>query len=330
MTRIALIAMLFPIFAYSTEAVSAPVFYRSQSASSNRNPIRQTISEGTAPTRVRAVSESNTPQRQTPASASSLTPLGYDVFPQVTFLPYRGSPSDSGTNFRIETVSKPDQAPFNVTLVGVNVNAWLENPDTYKVLIEAAEQFPIPRFLDNIVHNNPEITLNNPELTSRILRMDIYAPYLSNVTKTPKLPPLFNEYRGAVAHTRNYNIYGTTAGGLPYFGTPTEGADRRINLAVNKHQFREYAVRFPDTDIFLVATINISPNWLEEGWDIRQENRQFADVFIYAFDRKGKLIGGGGISQNFLHKGQFISLIHRVYSKYWQPAIPRVFYVTPS
>ncbi|MGL5721980.1 MAG: hypothetical protein ACRCY4_06245, partial [Brevinema sp.] len=36
------------------------------------------------------------------------------------------------------------------------------------------------------------------------------------------------------------------------------------------------------------------------------------------------------ISQNFLHKGQFITLNQRVYSKYWQPAIPRVFYVTPS
>lgn len=257
-------------------------------------------------------------------------PLDVSVLPKNTFRAYRPKNRISNDMFEFHTYADPQQSKFRVSLVGVNINTWLENPENFNVLGYLAQQFPVENLLDNLVAYNPELEFNTPDVVFKALHTDIYSPYLKIITNRKSLPRYFSSVSNTVSFTRNYHIYGAAAQKFPYFGQPMEGGSREINLGILPGQLEEYQAKLPDTDIFLVAMINISPNWLEEGWDIFQVNRQKITILIYAFNRQGKLIGGTGIPQSLLYNGQRFVIEQAVQSRVWQPLISRRFYAWPS
>ncbi|MGL4677309.1 MAG: hypothetical protein ACRCWI_06545 [Brevinema sp.] len=222
------------------------------------------------------------------------------------------------------------QEQYKVSLVGVNINSWLENPEYFNTLIDQAKKFPIATLLDNLQSYNPNLLFNDPSLVSSILNKDIYTPYLEVISNYQEKTIRFTDFKTVISYTRRYHIYGASAGDLPYFGRPIEGGKREINLSTLNGQITEIATKLPDTDIFLVAMINVIPNWLEEGWDIFQVNQQELEILVYAFDRRGKLIGGAGVPMNFLFEGKHFRIEQKIYSKIWQQGISRSFYAWPS
>ncbi|SFB94178.1 hypothetical protein SAMN02745150_01397 [Brevinema andersonii] len=257
-------------------------------------------------------------------------PLDVSVLPKNTFRAYRPKNSISNDIFEFHTYADPQQSKFRVSLVGVNINTWLENPENFNVLEYLAQQFPVENLLDNLVAYNPKLEFNTPDVVFNALHTDIYSPYLKIITNRKSLPHYFSSVSNTVSFTRNYHIYGAAAQKFPYFGQPIEGGSREINLGILPGQLEEYQAKLPDTDIFLVAMINISPNWLEEGWYIFQVNRQKITILIYAFNRQGKLIGGTGIPQSLFYNGQRFVIEQAAYSRVWQPLISRRFYAWPS
>ncbi len=209
--------------------------------------------------------------------------------PMPTFVPYKTTNiiSSDVTEWRTKDLEIKD---INVSLVGVNINTWLETPDYFTVLKETAKKFPIQILLDNLISNNPELNFNNPQTVKKALNEDIYYPYMSKLSNYKKTLQ-FADINEVVSYTRNHHIYGVAVGGLPYFGRPVEGGkERNINLGLLRGQMDEIAVKLPDTDVFLVAMINIIPNWLEESLDIHHIPQQQVEVLIYAFDRQGILV----------------------------------------
>lgn len=256
--------------------------------------------------------------------------LDVSVLPKNTFRAYRPKNKISNDMFEFHTYADPQQSKFRVSLVGININTWLENPENFNVLGYLARQFPVENLLDNLAAYNPELEFNTPDIVFKALHTDIYSPYLKIITNGKSLPRYFSSVSNTVSFTRNYHIYGAAAQQFPYFGQPVEGGSREINLGIFPGQLEEYQAKLPDTDIFLVAMVNISPNWLEEGWDIFQVNRQKMTILIYAFDRQGKLIGGSGIPQSLFYNGQRFVVEQAVQSRVWQPLISRRFYAWPS
>ncbi|MGL5955068.1 MAG: hypothetical protein ACRC0X_00460 [Brevinema sp.] len=222
------------------------------------------------------------------------------------------------------------QEQYRVSLVGVNINSWLENPEYFNTLINQAKNFPISALLDNLQSYNPNLLFNDPSIVRSVLNTDIYTPYLNVISNYQEKTLRFTDFKTVISYTRRYHIYGVSAGDLPYFGRPVEGGDREINLSTIDGQMIEIATKLPDTDIFLVAMINIVPNWLEEGWDIFQVNQQELEILVYAFDRRGKLLGGAGVPMNFLFDGKYFTVEQKIYSKIWQSGTSRRFYAWPS
>lgn len=257
-------------------------------------------------------------------------PLNMSVLPKNTFSAYRPKNKILNNVFEFYTATNSQQPKFRVSLVGVNINTWLENPENFNVLGYLAQKFPVEDLLDNLVEYNPKLEFNTPDIVFKALHTDIYSPYLKVVTNAKSLPRYFSSVSNTVSFTRNYHIYGAAAQQFPYFGQPIEGASREINLGILPGQLEEYQAKLPDTDIFLVAMVNISPNWLEEAWDIVQVNRQKMTILIYAFNRQGKLIGGAGIPQSLFYNGQRFVVEQAVQSRVWQPLISRRFYAWPS
>jgi len=255
---------------------------------------------------------------------------GAKPFSFATFSPYRAQKiANTGIIEWKDRYQKP-QTKYNVSLIGVNVNSWLENPEYLNVLNVQGENFSISGLLDNLQSYNPNLVFNDPEVVKKALNNDIYSPYLKNISNYTDKNVRFSDVNRVISYTRRYHIYGVGAGGLPYFGRPMEGGKREINLGVLPGQIDEVAVKLPETDIFLVAMINIVPNWLEEGMNILQKNQQELEIMIYAFDRKGKLLGGAGIPMDFVHKGHYFVMEQKIRSKIWQEGVSRQFYMWAS
>lgn len=247
-----------------------------------------------------------------------------------TFRPYTASVKNKENEVVWYTHLHKKQTPYRVSLVGVNINSWLENPQYFETLQKQARGFSVQALLDNLQSYNPDLIFNHPLVVSKALKEDIYTPYLKSITNNKKIPLRFSDISNIVSYTRRYHIYGSAAGSLPYFGRPMEGAERSINLGILSGQLEEIAIKLPDTDIFLVAMINIIPNWLEEGWDIFHISQQELEILVYAFDRKGKVIGGAGVPMNFYQDGKDYSIQQKIRSKIWQEGVSRQFYMWPS
>ncbi|MGL4563483.1 MAG: hypothetical protein ACRCVW_06500 [Brevinema sp.] len=265
-----------------------------------------------------------------PEELISFKPLSENVRPQTTFSRYTASKNISMDVAIWKNRIAAKQTPYKVSLVGININTWLENPQYFNTLQKIGDSFPITSLLDNLQSYNPDLQFNDPALVKKILETDIYTPYLQNIT-SQSLPRLqFADIKSVISYTRNYHIYGVGAQEYPYFGRPSEGSQRKINLGILRDQLNEITAKMPDTDIFLVAMINIIPNWLEETFDVFQINQQEVEILIYAFDRNRKLIGGSGIPLSFWFKGQKFVFEQKIKSKIWQPSVSREFYITPS
>ena len=259
------------------------------------------------------------------------TPLsGGNPLAFTTFRPYNAQTDiNSGIMEWKNRYQKP-QKKYNVSLVGVNIYSWLENPEYFNVLKEMSKKIPLRSLLENLQANNPNLVFNSPDVVRKALNSDIYTPYLKGISNYTDKNIRFSDVKEVISYTRRYHIYGVTAGGLPYFGRPMEGGKREINLGILAGQIDEVAVKLPDTDIFLVAMINITPNWLEEGMNILHKSQQELEILVYAFDRRGKLLGGAGIPMDFVHKGQYFEMEQKIRSKFWQAGVSRAFYLWPS
>ncbi|MDK2817817.1 MAG: hypothetical protein KFW21_00010 [Spirochaetota bacterium] len=222
------------------------------------------------------------------------------------------------------------QKKYNVSLIGVNVNTWLENPEYFNILEVQGKDFSITNILDNLQSYNPNLVFNDPEVVRTALNTDIYQPYLNKISNYTEKSIRFSDINKVISYTRRYHVYGVAAGGLPYFGRPVEGGQRNINLGVLSGQLDEAAVKLPDTDIFLVAMVNVIPNWLEEGMNIFHISQQELEILVYAFDRRGKLLGGAGIPMDFVHNGQYFMMEQKIRSKIWQKGVSRQFYLWSS
>ncbi len=245
-----------------------------------------------------------------------------------TFASYR--PSHNVTSDIFQWYSKDPQKEYKVSLVGVNINTWLETPDYFTVLKDTAKKFSVRALLDNLASNNPNFIFNDPTVVSRALKEDIYTPYMQ-VLSNYKRPLQFADISEVVSYTRNYHIYGVAAGGLPYFGRPVEGgSNRELNLGLLRGQMDEVVAKLPDTDIYLVAMLNIIPNWLEEWLDINHVPQQQVEILVYAFDKKGKLLGGGGLPSTIRDSGNTYYIEQKYISDFWQTGISRGFYILPS
>ncbi|MGL4389014.1 MAG: hypothetical protein ACRCTJ_06460, partial [Brevinema sp.] len=249
---------------------------------------------------------------------------------QTTFSPFRSSQNVSSDVAIWKNRLGYEQTSYNVSLVGINLNTWLENPEYLNTLQKIANDFPIRNLLTHLQSYNPTLVFNDPDLVKRILETDIYSPYFESIKQTPQIGVKFSDIKSTISYTRHYHIYGVGAQNYPYFGKPVEGGKREINLGLLRDQLSEITVKMPDTDIFLVAVINIVPNWLEETLDIFQVNQQELEILIYAFDRNQKLIGGSGIPLSMLHNGQKFVFEQKIRSKIWQSSLSREFYITPS
>lgn len=259
------------------------------------------------------------------------TPLsGASPFPNTTFKPYIVQEKVDAGIMEWNDRYQDSQDKYKVSLVGVNINSWLENPVYFNTLQRAAEKFSIGPLLDNLQANNPNLVFNEPMIVRKALNNDIYSPYLKIIPNYTDKNVRFSDTREVISYTRHYHIYGATIGGLPYFGRPMEGGQREINLGVLPGQIDEITTKLPDTDIFLVAMINVTPNWLEEGMNVFHKSQQELEILIYAFDRKGKLLGGAGIPMNFVYKGQYFVMEQKIRSKVWQEGVSRSFYMWPS
>ncbi len=246
-----------------------------------------------------------------------------------TFVPYKAS-KISKADFAVWVDKGNAQEPLKASLVGVNVNTWLENPAYFTTLKEQAKSFSISYLLDNLQANNPNIQFNAPDLVADLLNEDIYSKYLKDISNYSAKNLRFADVTNIISYTRNIHIYGASAGRLPYFGRPVEGDKRMLNLGLVDGQIDEIAVKLPDTDLFLVAMVNIVPNWLEEGWDIHQISQQELEILVYAFDRRGKLLGGGGVPMSFYSTDRKYTMEQKIVSKVWQNGTSRRFYVWPS
>ncbi len=245
-----------------------------------------------------------------------------------TFTSYRASRNITSDIF--QWYSKDTQKEYKVSLVGVNINTWLETPDYFTVLKDTAKNFSVRALLDNLASNNPNFIFNDPTVVSRALKEDIYTPYMQ-VLSNYKRPLQFADISEVVSYTRKYHIYGVAAGGLPYFGRPVEGgSNRELNLGLLRGQMDEVVAKLPDTDIYLVAMLNIIPNWLEEGLDINHVPQQQVEILVYAFDKKGKLLGGGGLPTTIRDSGNTYHIEQKYISDFWQTGISRGFYILPS
>ena len=222
------------------------------------------------------------------------------------------------------------QKKYNVSLIGVNVNTWLENPEYFNILEVQGKDFSITNILDNLQSYNPNLVFNDPEVVRTALNTDIYQPYLNKISNYTEKSIRFSDINKVISYTRHYHVYGVAAGGLPYFGRPVEGGQRNINLGLLSGQLDEAAVKLPDTDIFLVAMVNVIPNWLEEGMNIFHISQQELEILVYAFDRRGKLLGGAGIPMDFVHNGQYFMMEQKIRSKIWQKGVSRQFYLWSS
>ena len=261
----------------------------------------------------------------------TFTPLsGESPFPSTTFRSYNAQKSIDNGIMEWKNRYQKAQKPYKVSLIGVNINSWLENPEYFNILKEMSKKIPLRSLLDNLQANNPNLSFNSPDVVRNALNSDIYTPYLKSISDYTDKNIRFSDVKEVISYTRRYHIYGVTAGGLPYFGRPMEGGKREINLGVVAGQIDEVAVRLPDTDIFLVAMINVVPNWLEEGMNIFHKSQQELEILVYAFNRKGKLLGGAGIPMDFVHKGQYFEMEQKLRSKVWQAGVSRAFYLWPS
>jgi len=259
-----------------------------------------------------------------------IVPLNTRILPNVTFRTYQSKNKISNNFIEFYNMLDKKQKTYKVSLVGVNLNSWLENPKYFKNLEMMANKFPIENLLDNLKSYNPNLIFNDPMIVHKALNTDIYTPYLKIFTNN-SISLQFKDIRKVISYTRRYHVYGVSIGDLPYFGQPIEGGKyREINLGMIGGQINEIAVKLPETDIFLVAMINIIPNWLEERTDIFQINQQQLEIIIYAFDRNGKVLGGVGKEVDFWHKGQHFVMEQRIRSKIWETAISRQFYILPS
>ena len=263
-------------------------------------------------------------------SIESLSPMkaGYSILSD-TFRPYRAERPVNNGLIRWQN-KKEKQENYNVSLVGVNINSWIKHPAYFNTLKAQAKNFPVKALLDNLQSNNPNLTFNDPTITASALREDVYTPYWNIIKEKKEKPVLYSDITDVVSYTRRFYIYGAAAGGLPYFGRPMEGGKREINLGVVGGQIDEIAVKLPETDIFLVAMLNIIPNWLEEGLDVFQVSQQRLEILVYAFDRNGNVLGGAGIPVDFLNKGQHYTVAQSITSKVWQAGTSRTFYLWPS
>ncbi|MGL4367688.1 MAG: hypothetical protein ACRCTQ_05370 [Brevinemataceae bacterium] len=253
------------------------------------------------------------------------------IIPAVTFRPYRAK----------KTLSLPQAyqckknlsfftKPAKVSLISISINTWLENPQNFEILREMGRKFPIADFMDNLQSYNPELEFNDPELVQELLNIDIYTPYTKVFENKISKPLMFSDVKEVVTYARKYNIYGISAGKFPYFGRPVEGDQKMINLGILPGQLSEIRVKLPDTEIFLAAVINIVPNWLSEGLDIYQINQQEMQVSIFAFNKKGKLIGGMGRPITLWSNAKRMILEQMVSGRIWQPSISREFYILPA
>ena len=68
------------------------------------------------------------------------------------------------------------QKKYNVSLIGVNVNTWLENLEYFNILEVQGKDFSITNILDNLQSYNPNLAFNNPDVVSTALNTDIYQP----------------------------------------------------------------------------------------------------------------------------------------------------------
>ena len=259
------------------------------------------------------------------------TPLsGGKPFLFASFRPYRARKIVNTGILEWKNRYQKAQEKYNVSLVGVNVNSWLENPEYSNVLNAQGENFSVSGLLDNLQSYNPNLVFNDPEIVKQALNNDIYSPYLKSISNYTDKNVRFSDVNRVISYTRRYHIYGVGASGLPYFGRPMEGGKREINLGILPGQIDEIAAKLPETDIFLVAMVNVVPNWLEEGMNILQKNQQELEIMIYAFDREGKLLGGAGVPMDFVHKGQYFVMEQKIRSKVWQEGVSRQFYLWAS
>ena len=255
---------------------------------------------------------------------------GASPFPNNTFETYTTREKVDAGVMEWNNRYQVPQEKYKVSLVGVNINTWLENPRYFNILKKAAEKVSIKPLLDNLQANNPNLVFNSPAAVRKALTSDIYSPYLKIIPNYTDKNVRFADTKEAISYTRHYHIYGVTAGGLPYFGRPMEGGKREINLGVLPGQFDEITARLPDTDIFLVAMINVTPNWLEEGMNLFHKSQQELEILVYAFDRKGKLLGGAGVPMDFVHEGQYFVMEQKIRSLVWQEGVSRAFYMWAS
>ena len=256
--------------------------------------------------------------------------FGASPFSGATFEAYKAQAKVSTGVMEWKDRYQVPQEKYKVSLVGVNINTWLENPRYFNILKKAAEKVSVRPLLDNLQANNPNLVFNDPNTVRRALNSDIYSPYLKIIPNYTDKNVRFADTKEAISYTRHYHIYGVTAGELPYFGRPMEGGKREINLGVLPGQFDEITTRLPDTDIFLVAMINVTPNWLEEGMNLFHKSQQELEILVYAFDRKGKLLGGAGVPMDFVHKGQYFVMEQKIRSLIWQEGVSRAFYMWAS
>ncbi|MGL5955625.1 MAG: hypothetical protein ACRC0X_03345 [Brevinema sp.] len=288
---------------------------------SNTVEIRIPVNRGEPRTSQNRLARSNTSQNRTVRNNTSQNS---------TFCTYEIKTNISSDVAEWRDRYQKAQEQYRVSLVGVNINSWLENPEYFNTLIDQAKKFPVSALLDNLQSYNPTLLFNDPSLVSRVLNEDIYSSHLSVISNYQEKTLRFTDFKTVISYTRRYHIYGAAAGDLPYFGRPVEGGSREINLSTINGQIMEIATKLPDTDIFLVAMINIVPNWLEEGWDIFQVSQQELEILVYAFDRHGKLLGGAGVPMNFLFNGKHFTMEQKIYSKIWQGGTSRRFYAWPS